>query len=77
MTYNRDISECIYVLYNGSEEYKSFSNILTQVHVDNNKLFSQIVFKIFLNEYIDSRCLRTPKQDSRMDQLFFQSENSF
>lgn len=44
MTYNSELSECIFILYNNSEEFKEFSEILTKVHLDNNKIFSQYVY---------------------------------
>lgn len=43
MKYNREISEAVFVLYDNSEEYKDFAYVLNKVHVDNNKLFKQIV----------------------------------
>jgi hypothetical protein len=43
MNYNRQISESVFVLYDGNEEYREFAQVLNQVHVDNNKLFKQIV----------------------------------
>lgn len=48
LAYNREISECIFILYDNNQEYKEYSEILTQVHVDNNKLFSQLV-NFFIN----------------------------
>jgi hypothetical protein len=42
LQYNRDINECIFLLYNNSVEYKEFQDILTNVHVDNNKIFQKI-----------------------------------
>ena len=45
MSYNREISESIFLLFNNNNEYKEFSDILTTVHVDNNKLFQSIVNK--------------------------------
>ena len=43
MSYNREISECILILFDNNQEFKELAEILTQVHVDNNKLFFQIV----------------------------------
>ena len=43
MEYNREMIESIFVLYDDNEEYKEFAHILTQVFVDNNKLFRQMV----------------------------------
>ena len=43
LSYNREITESIYILYDNNQEYKEYAEILTQVHVDNNKLFSQLV----------------------------------
>jgi hypothetical protein len=48
MCYNREISESIFLLFNNNKEYKEFANILTSVHVDNNKLFQSIVIKNLL-----------------------------
>lgn len=57
MNYNREISESIFVLYDDNEEYKEFAQVLNKVHVDNNKLFKEIVILIFikfrLKIYID------------------------
>jgi hypothetical protein len=46
MKYNREISESIFVLYDNNEEYKEFASVLNKVHVDNNKLFKEIVIKL-------------------------------
>lgn len=46
MTFNRELSECIFVLYGKSEERQEFGNILTQIHVDNNKIFNQMIGEI-------------------------------
>ena len=43
MSYNREISECIFVLFNNNDEFKEFADILTAVHVDNNIFFTNIV----------------------------------
>ena len=43
MSYNREISESIFKLFNSNKEYQLFADILTAVHVDNNKLFQSIV----------------------------------
>ncbi len=48
MCYNREISESIFLLFNNNKEYKEFANILTSVHVDNNKLFQSIVIRNLL-----------------------------
>lgn len=42
MHFNREISECLFALYDQSEEYKEFADTLTRVHVEGNKLFNQI-----------------------------------
>ncbi len=42
ISYNREISETLYILYDNNEEYKHFFNILSQVHLDNNKTFKDI-----------------------------------
>lgn len=42
MHFNRDISEIIFTLYDQSDEYKDFADIITRVHVEGNKLFNQI-----------------------------------
>ena len=43
LSYNREITECIFLLFNNNEEFKGFADTLTSVHVDNNKLFQNIV----------------------------------
>ena len=43
MCYNREIIESIFLLFHNNKEYNEFANILTSVHVDNNKLFESIV----------------------------------
>ena len=48
MSFNREISECIFIIFNNNKEYKEFADILTAVHVDNNKLFQIIVIHIFI-----------------------------
>ncbi len=48
MCYNREISESIFLLFNNNKQYKEFANILTSVHVDNNKLFQSIVIRNLL-----------------------------
>ena len=47
MDFNRELSECILILYGDNKEYIDFADILTNVHVDNNKLFNQISPEIF------------------------------
>ncbi len=52
MSYNREISECIFTLFDNNQEFKELAEILTQVHVDNNKLFSNIVkIQIILDKW--------------------------
>jgi hypothetical protein len=43
MRYNREISESIFILYDNNLEYKEFAYVLNKVHVENNKLFRDIV----------------------------------
>ena len=44
MSYNRELSECVFLIFNRNNEYKDFADVLTAVHVDNNTLFQDIVF---------------------------------
>lgn len=51
MKYNREISEAVFVLYDNNEEYKDFAYVLNKVHIDNNKLFQQIVSTLLIAEF--------------------------
>lgn len=53
LSYNREISECIFLLFDKNEEFKEFASSLTSVHMDNNRQFQTIVlinFFIQVNE---------------------------
>lgn len=47
MDFNRELSECVIILYGGNKEFEDFADIITKIHVDNNKLFNQISPEIF------------------------------
>jgi hypothetical protein len=47
MQYNRDLTECLFLLYRGStSSFKEFSECLTKIHLDNNLIFSSIIKEI-------------------------------
>jgi hypothetical protein len=48
MDYNRNINECIFILYNNLEnkKLKEFSQILTNIHIENNFVFQFILKEI-------------------------------
>ena len=46
LEYNRDINQCIFLLYNNTIEYKEFQDSLTSVHIDNNKIFQTITSEL-------------------------------
>lgn len=51
-SFNRKLSENIFNLYSSSEEHSPFSEILTKIHVDNNRAFQTKLKEI--NSIIDS-----------------------
>jgi hypothetical protein len=47
LSYNREISECIFLLFDKNDEFKEFASSLTSVHMDNNRLFQTVVLLKF------------------------------
>jgi hypothetical protein len=41
-TYNRDITECIFLLYGNTNEYNELRDIFIKIRVDNNRIFQNI-----------------------------------
>jgi hypothetical protein len=63
LQYNRDINQCIFLLYNKTVEYKEFQETLTNVHIDNNKYFQNITNEI-------SQVIKTTQEwDNYFDQV--------
>jgi hypothetical protein len=46
MQYNRELTECLFLLYKETKSYKEFSESLTKIHIDNNLIFSSILKEI-------------------------------
>lgn len=43
MQYNRDLTECIFLLYKDTKTFNLFSDSLTKIHIDNNLTFPSIL----------------------------------
>lgn len=47
MEYNRELSECIFLLYNKNTQYKEFSELLTRIHIESNKIFTSVGEEVY------------------------------
>ena len=43
MSYNKEINEVLYIIYDENKENVDFANNLETLHINNNKLFQNLV----------------------------------